>query len=138
MSVNKVILIGNVGHTPKIHSKDGGNEIATFRLATSETWKDKQTGEKKEKTEWHNIVVFSSGLVNIVKEYIEKGDKLYIEGSLKTEEYTGNDGVKKYSTKIVLQGYNCSLKKMNSKKAEKTDTGDSNFVGEVDNDDVPF
>jgi len=139
MSINKVILVGNIGHTPEIRFSKEGNEIATFTLATSESWKDKQSGEKKEMTEWHNIVVFSSSLVNFIKNYIEKGDKLYIEGSLKTNKYKGKDGTEKYSTKIVLQGYHCKLQKLNFRKTEKTDSDDNSFVDEIINDeDIPF
>lgn len=133
MSINKVTLIGNVGHTPKIVSNKEGTEFAEINLATSETWKDKQTGEKKENTEWHSIIVFVNSIVNFVKDYVNKGDKLYIEGSLKTNEYTGKDGAKKRATKIVLQGSNCILLKLNNrneKNLEKTNL--------IDSEDIPF
>jgi len=109
MSINKVILVGNVGQEPEIRSTNDGREIANFSLATTDSWKDKNSGEKKEKTEWHRIVVFSSGLAGIVKNYVKKGTKLYIEGSLQTRKWTDNQGVEKYTTEIVLQNFNSTL-----------------------------
>ena len=108
MSINKVILLGNVGGDPVIRSTQDGKKIATFSLATSEKWKDKN-GEKQEKIQWHNIVIFSEGLVNVIEKYIKKGTKLFVEGSLQTRKWTGNDGVEKYTTEIVLQGFNNKL-----------------------------
>lgn len=115
MSINKVILVGNVGQDPEIRSTQDGREIATFSLATSESWKDKNSGEKKEKTEWHRIVIFSAGLVGIVKNYIKKGSKLYIEGSLQTRKWTDSQGIEKYTTEIVLQNFNSTLQILDSK-----------------------
>ena len=109
MSINKVILVGNVGQDPEIRTLSDGREIANFSLATSESWKDKSTGEKKEKTEWHRLVIFSQGLVNIVKNYVKKGTKLYIEGAIQSRKWTDNQGVEKTTTEIVLQGFNASL-----------------------------
>lgn len=114
MSLNRVTLIGNLGKDPEIRTTQDGQEIASFSLATSESWKDK-TGEKKEKVQWHSIVVFSRGLVNIIKNYVKKGSKLYIEGQLQTRKYTDNNGVDKYITEIVLQNYNSNLIMLNSK-----------------------
>ncbi len=114
MSINKVILIGNVGTDPEIRNTNDGREIASFSLATSESWKDKNSGEKKEKTEWHRLVVFSQGLVGIVKNYVKKGSKLYIEGQLQTRKWTDKDGVDKYTTEIVLQNFNSTLQILNS------------------------
>lgn len=95
-SVNKVILVGNVGSQPEVRSiQSTGEELVTFSLATSEKWKDRNTGENKEKTDWHRIVVFSPGLVKIIKSYVTKGSKLYLEGKLQTREYQDSDGVKK-------------------------------------------
>tara|TARA_S200002703_G_scaffold148154_1_gene144560 strand:- start:1026 stop:1397 length:372 start_codon:yes stop_codon:yes gene_type:complete len=108
-SVNRVILIGNLGKSPDIRQTSDGRELANISLATTERWKDKNTGEKKEKTEWHNIVVFSQGLVNVVKNYVKKGSKLYVEGQLQTKKWTDNNGVDKYTTEIVLQNFNSSL-----------------------------
>ena len=108
-SVNRVILIGNLGKSPDIRQTSDGRELANISLATTERWKDKNTGEKKEKTEWHNIVVFNQGLVGVVKNYVKKGTKLYIEGQLQTRKWTDNNGVDKYTTEIVLQNFNSSL-----------------------------
>ena len=108
-SVNKVILVGNLGRDPEIRFAQNGNKIANFSIATSESWRDKSTGERKEKTEWHRIVVFSEGLAGIAEKYLKKGSKVYIEGALQTRKWTGNDGIEKYSTEIVLQGFNSTL-----------------------------
>ncbi len=94
MSINKVILVGNVGQDPEIRSTQDGREIANFSLATSESWKDKNSGEKRDKTEWHRVVIFSQGLVGITKNYVKKGSKLYLEGQLQTRKWTDNQGVK--------------------------------------------
>ncbi len=116
MSINKVILVGNVGTDPEIRNTNDGREIASFSLATSESWKDKNTGEKKDKTEWHRLVVFSQGLVGIVKNYVKKGSKLYIEGQLQTRKWTDNSGVDKYTTEIVLQNFNSTLQILDSNR----------------------
>lgn len=122
MSINKVILVGNVGQDPEIRSTQDGREIANFSLATSESWKDKSTGEKRDKTEWHRVVVFSQGLVGITKSYIKKGTKLYIEGQLQTRKWTDNNGVEKYTTEIVLQNYNSTLQILDSKNSNGSDS----------------
>ena len=104
-SVNKVILIGNLGRIRK--SSDSGRQpIANLRIATSETWRDKNTGERKEKTEWHRVVIFSEGLSKIAEQYLKKGAKVYIEGELQTRKWTDQSGVEKYSTEVVLQNFN--------------------------------
>ena len=108
-SLNKVTLIGNLGKDPDIRKTSDGREIANFSIATSESWKDKNTGEKKEKTEWHRVVVFKEGLVNVIKSYVKKGSKLYIEGQLQTRKWVDSSGNEKYSTEIVLQGFNTAL-----------------------------
>jgi len=113
MSVNKVILVGNVGKEPDIKTTKNGNEVAFFSLATTEAYKDKQ-GIRQNKTDWHKVVVFGS-LVNIVKNYIHKGSKLYVEGSLKTRKWTNNQGIEQYITEVILQGFNCTLKLLDSK-----------------------
>jgi len=113
MAVNKVILLGNLGQDPEIRSTSDGREIANFSMATTESWKDKNTGEKRDKTEWHRVVVFSQGLVGIVKNYVKKGSKLYIEGQLQTRKWTDNNGVDKYTTEIVLQNFNSTLQILN-------------------------
>jgi single-strand DNA-binding protein len=108
-SVNKVILVGNLGRDPEIRSTQDGREIANLAVATSENWRDKNTGERREKTEWHRVVIFSDGLVNVVKNYLRKGSKVYIEGSLQTRKWTDQQGVEKYSTEVVLQGFGATL-----------------------------
>ena len=108
-SVNKVILIGNLGADPEIRRTQDGRPIANLRLATSESWRDKATGERKEKTEWHRVVIFSEGLCKIAEQYLKKGSKIYIEGQLQTRKYTDKDGVEKYSTEVVLQNFNSTL-----------------------------
>ncbi len=115
-SVNKVILVGNLGRDPEIRTTQDGKEIANFSIATSESWKDRNTGERKEKTEWHRIVVFNENLVKVVKSYVKKGSKLYIEGALQTRKWTDKDGQEKYSTEVVLQGYNGSLTMLDGKR----------------------
>src|ERR1700685_2489851 len=109
VSVNKVILVGNLGKDPEIRSTQDGREIASFSIATSETWKDKNSGERKEKTEWHNIVIFNDRLIQVVKSYVKKGSKLYIEGALQTRKWTDNQGQERYSTEIVLQRFRGEL-----------------------------
>jgi len=113
MSLNKVQLIGNLGQDPEIRSTQDGRELANFSLATTENWKDKNTGERQSKTEWHRIVVFSQGLVGVIKNYVKKGSKLYIEGALQTRKWTDKSGVEKYTTEIVLQNYNSNLQILN-------------------------
>jgi single-strand DNA-binding protein len=127
MSVNKVILVGNVGQDPEIRTTSDGREIATFSLATSENWKDKNTGEKRDKTEWHRVVIFSQGLVGVVKSYVKKGTKLYLEGSLQTRKWTDKDGVEKYTTEIVLQNYSSVLQMLDSKGSSNNDSYGSSF-----------
>lgn len=113
MSINKVILVGNVGSEPEIRATQDGREIANFSLATSESWTDKRSGEKQEKTEWHRVVVFASVLASVVKNYVKKGSKLYIEGSLQTRKWTDKQGVEKYTTEVVLQNFNSTLQILN-------------------------
>ena len=108
-SLNKVFLIGRLGNDPDIKSTQNGKSVAILSLATSESWKDKNTGEKKEKTEWHRIVIFNEGLVNVVQKYLKKGAQVYVEGQISTTKYTDNNGQEKFSTQIVLQGYNSTL-----------------------------
>ncbi len=108
-SVNKVILVGNVGKDPEIRRTQDGRPIANLSIATSDTWRDKATGERKEKTEWHRVVVFSEPLCKIIEQYVKKGAKLYIEGALQTRKWTDQSGAEKYSTEVVLQGFNGTL-----------------------------
>ena len=108
-SVNKVILVGNLGKDPEIRRTQDGRPIANLSVATSESWRDKTTGERKEKTEWHRVVIFNEGLCKIVEQYLKKGSKVYLEGALQTRKWTDKDGNDKYSTEVVLQGFNSSL-----------------------------
>ena len=108
-SVNKVILVGNLGKDPEIRRTQDGRPIANLSIATSETWRDKGTGERKEKTEWHRVVIFNEGLCKVAEQYLKKGAKVYIEGALQTHKWTDQSGVEKYSTEVVLQGFNSTL-----------------------------
>jgi single-strand DNA-binding protein len=108
-SVNKVILVGNLGKDPEIRRTQDGRPIANLSIATSETWRDKGTGERKEKTEWHRVVIFNEGLCKVAEQYLKKGAKVYIEGALQTRKWTDQSGVEKYSTEVVLQGFNSTL-----------------------------
>ncbi|MBX3507411.1 MAG: single-stranded DNA-binding protein [Parvibaculum sp.] len=108
-SVNKVILVGNLGADPEIRRTQDGRPIANLRIATSETWRDKNTGERREKTEWHRVVVFNEGLCKVVEQYLKKGSKVYIEGALQTRKWTDQSGQERYSTEVVLQGFNSVL-----------------------------
>ena len=126
-SLNKVLLIGRLGADPEIKEMVNGKSVARLSLATSQSWKDKNTGEKKEKTEWHRIVVFNEGLVNVVKQYLKKGAQIYVEGQISTrkwkEESTGQD---KYSTEVVIQGYNSSLTMLGSGNSSISSNQDNN------------
>ncbi|OLP53819.1 single-stranded DNA-binding protein [Rhizobium rhizosphaerae] len=108
-SVNKVILVGNVGADPEIRRTQDGRPIANLRIATSESWRDRNSGERREKTEWHTVVVFNEGLCKVVEQYVKKGAKLYIEGALQTRKWQDQTGNDRYSTEIVLQGFNSTL-----------------------------
>jgi single-strand DNA-binding protein len=150
-SLNKVFLIGRLGNDPEIKQMSNGKNVARLSLATSDTWKDKNTGEKKEKTEWHRIVIFNEGLVNVVQQYLKKGAQVYIEGQIQTTKYTDNSGQEKYSTQIVLQGYNSTLTMLgagssSSSKIEDNSMSQDNSSLPSDNnissndldDEVPF
>ena len=119
-SVNKVILVGNLGRDPEVRHSQAGAKIVNFSLATSESWKDKNTGERREKTEWHRVVIFSEGLAGIAENYLHKGSKVYIEGSLQTREYE-KDGIKRYSTEVVLQGFNSTLTMLDTRQGGNGD-----------------
>jgi single-strand DNA-binding protein len=108
-SVNKVILIGNLGKDPEIRRTQDGRPIANLSVATSESWRDKATGERREKTEWHRVVIFNEGLCRIAEQYLKKGSKVYLEGQLQTRKWQDKDGHDKYSTEVVLQGFNSQL-----------------------------
>jgi len=116
-SINKVILVGNLGKEPEVRSMQDGREVCNLTIATSESWKDKNTGERKEKTEWHRVVIFNEGLVRVAKSYLHKGSKVYIEGQLQTRKWTDNTGVEKYSTEVVLQGFSSNLTMLDGKNS---------------------
>ena len=146
-SLNKVLLIGRLGADPEIKQMVNGKSVARLSLATSQNWKDKNTGEKKEKTEWHRIVVFNEGLVNVIQQYLKKGAQIYVEGQLSTrkwkDEQTGQD---KYSTEVVIQGYNSSLTMLGggnqnnipSQDSKKNFDDNSQVVQNDLDDDIPF
>ena len=117
-SVNKVILVGNVGQDPEVRQFANGGQVCSFSLATSENWKDKNTGERREKTEWHRISIFSEGLVRVVQSYVKKGSKLYIEGQLETRKWQDQNGVDKYTTEVVLRGFGGTLTMLDSRNSD--------------------
>lgn len=108
-SVNKVILVGNLGRDPEVRHTQDGKPIVNLSLATSETWRDRNTGERKEKTEWHRVVIFNEALAKVAEQYLKKGSTIYVEGQLQTRKYTDKDGVEKFSTEVVLQNYRGEL-----------------------------
>jgi len=147
-SVNKVILIGNVGRDPEIRVTQDGKELVNLSLATSDSWKDKHSGERREKTEWHRVVIFNESLVNIVKNYVKKGSKLYIEGSLQTRKWSDQSGHERHSTEIILQNFNSTLTILDSPKSHEHhdhksrssfvhDEGNNGKYEELD-DEIPF
>jgi len=150
-SLNKVLLIGRLGADPEIKQMVNGKNVARLSLATSQTWKDKNTGEKKEKTEWHRIVVFNEGLVNVVQQYLKKGAQIYVEGQLSTRKWKDEQsGQDKYTTEILIQGYNSSLTMLgggsggiqndNTSQAISKNSNDKSQVQQNDQDDdeIPF
>ncbi|WP_137389323.1 single-stranded DNA-binding protein [Rhodoligotrophos defluvii] len=123
-SVNKVILIGNLGKDPEIrHTKDG-RPVASFSLATTENWRDRQSGERKERTEWHNIVIFSEGLCKVAEQYLKKGSKVYVEGQLQTRKWQDQNGNDRYTTEVVLQGFNATLTMLDGRPGAGGDVQD--------------
>ena len=153
--LNKVTLIGNLGQDPEIRTTSDNREIANFSLATTERWKDKVSGERREKTEWHRIVVFSQGLVSVIKNYIKKGTKLYIEGQLQTRKWTDNNGVDKYTTEVVLQNFNSNLQILTNRDSDGSAPSNNDYqqaqapaksntaaaanpADDVIDDDIPF
>jgi len=136
-SLNKVLLIGRLGADPEIKQMINGKSVARISLATSQSWKDKNTGEKKEKTEWHRIVVFNEGLVNVVQQYLKKGAQVYIEGQLSTRKWKDEkSGQDKYSTEIVLQGYNSSLTMLDGKNKSNNSNETSQTKSALPNDEI--
>ena len=140
-SVNKVMIIGNLGRDPEIRSFSNGGKVANLRIATSETWKDKTTGEKKERTEWHTVSIMNEGLVGVVERYLKKGSKVYIEGQLETRKWQDQSGADKYSTEIVLRGFGGTLQMLDGKSGgsdggsqdQQRDNGTSRY-----DDNIPF
>jgi len=122
-SVNKVILIGNLGKDPEIRRTQDGRPIANLRIATSDTWRDKATGERREKTEWHSVVIFNENLCKIAEQYLKKGSKVFIEGSLQTRKWQGQDGQDRYSTEVVLQGFNGNLTMLDGRSGGSAGAG---------------
>ena len=136
-SLNKVLLIGRLGADPEIKQMVNGKSVARLSLATSQSWKDKNTGEKKEKTEWHRIVVFNEGLVNVVQQYLKKGAQVYVEGQLSTRKWKDEQsGQDKYSTEIILQGYNSTLTMLGSSSSNNLTNTSSNKNNEFDQSNV--
>lgn len=148
-SVNKVILVGNLGRDPEIRSMQDGSKVASFSLATSEVWKDKQTGERKDRTEWHRVVVFNGNLVDIIEKYVRKGTKLYVEGQLQTRKWQDKDGIEKYTTEIVLSRFRGEIGILSRSDDAASDSindfgsSDNRMSGSFDalsdlDDDIPF
>tara|TARA_B100000579_G_C22105031_1_gene520564 strand:+ start:16 stop:480 length:465 start_codon:yes stop_codon:yes gene_type:complete len=117
-SINKVILLGRLGGDPEIRVSQDGKKIAKFSLATSESWKDKTTNERKEKTEWHKIVIFSPGLADITEKYLKKGSLIYLEGQIRSRKYADQAGIEKYITEVVIQGYNSNLTMIDNRSSD--------------------
>jgi single-strand DNA-binding protein len=132
-SVNRVILIGNLGKDPEVRRTQDGKAIANLSVATSESWKDKSTGEKKERTEWHRVVIFNEGLSRVAEQYLKKGSKVYLEGSLQTRKWTDKDSIERYSTEVVLQGFNSQLVMLDGRGGEKPEQAQAD-----DGSEIPF
>jgi single-strand DNA-binding protein len=133
-SVNKVILIGNLGKDPEVRRLNSGEPVVNLRIATTESWRDKQSGERKEKTEWHNVVIFNENIAKVAEQYLKKGSSVYIEGQLQTRKWTDQQGVEKYTTEIVLQKYRGELTMLGGKgdgggRSYEDDGGGSSFGG---------
>ncbi len=128
-SVNKVILVGNLGRDPEVRRLNSGEPVVNLRIATSESWRDKASGERREKTEWHNVVIFNENLAKVAEQYLRKGSKVYLEGQLQTRKYTDKDGAEKYTTEVVLQRFRGELTMLDGKGegggARASDDGDS-------------
>ncbi len=125
--VNKVILVGNVGQDPEIRFAQSGSKIATFSVATTESWKDKSSGEKKTLTQWHRVVVFNENLSNIVENYVKKGSKVFVEGAIQTRKYTGNDGIERNITEIVITQFRGEIQLLDSRNSDNASSGSSPY-----------
>ncbi|MDX5462380.1 MAG: single-stranded DNA-binding protein [Wolbachia endosymbiont of Tetragnatha montana] len=156
-TINKVILVGNLGKDPEIRTMQNGKEMANFSIATSKSWTDKLSGTRSEKTEWHNIVIFSEGLVKVVKDFARKGSKVYVEGSLRTRKWTDQNGSERYTTEVVLYNFNSALTLLDSRNSapnpdykpseykqnepeqkNKYEGFDNNTTDELIDDEIPF
>lgn len=130
-SINKVILVGNLGKDPEVRQSSSGQKIVSFALATSDTWRDKNSGEKQEKTEWHRVVIFNSGLADIAERYLKKGSKVYLEGALQTRKWTDPSGTEKYTTEIVLGNYRGEMVLLDSRGGSSASMGTASFGADV-------
>ena len=129
-SVNKVILVGNLGRDPEVRRLGSGEPVVNLRIATSETWRDKQSGERKERTEWHSVVIFNENLAKVAEQYLKKGSKVYIEGSIQTRKWTDQSGVEKFSTEIVLQKFRGELTMLDGRgDGERESSGGGDYGG---------
>ncbi|MBL8571656.1 MAG: single-stranded DNA-binding protein [Phreatobacter sp.] len=130
-SVNKVILVGNLGRDPEVRRLNNGEQVCNLRLATTETWRDKASGERKERTEWHQVVIFNENLVRVAEQYLKKGSKVYVEGQLQTRKWTDQQGAEKYSTEVVLQRFRGEMVLLDSRGGGggASDYGDDSFGG---------
>lgn len=144
-SVNKVILIGNLGNDPEVRQLPSGGKVVNMSVATSERWKDKATGEQREKTEWHRVTIFSDGLAGVAEKYLRKGSKVYIEGALQTRKWQDKDGADRYSTEVVLQGFNATLVMLDGKSGgdaapaeRQASSGRPQAAAFDDDDGIPF
>lgn len=133
-SVNKVILLGNIGNNPDIRAMQNGSKLASFSIATSKRWKDKSTQEYKDKTEWHKVVAFGDGLVDIIEKYVKKGSKIYIEGEIQTRKWQDQEGKDRYTTEIILQGYNSTLTLLDSRGSSNTQQVENSENKQIEND----
>jgi single-strand DNA-binding protein len=131
-SVNKVILVGNLGRDPEVRTFQNGGKVCNLRIATSETWKDKGTGERRERTEWHTVAIFSDGLVRVAEQYLKKGSKIYIEGKLQTRKWQDQSGQDRYSTEIVLQGPDASLVMLDGRSGGEMGQSSGSYGGGYD------
>ncbi len=128
-SVNKVILVGNLGRDPEIRSLQDGNKVANLSVATSETWRDRDSGERRERTEWHRVVIFNERLADVAEKYLRKGSKVYLEGQLQTRKWTGQDGQDRYTTEVVLQRFRGELTMLDSRSGSEPGGGGGDYGG---------
>lgn len=145
-SVNKIILVGNLGKDPEVRTMQSGDKVANLSIATSERWKDK-SGERKERTEWHRVVIFNQNIIKVAEQYLKKGSKVYIEGQLETRKWTDQSGVDKYSTEVVLRPYKSELTMLDSRNEQNSGStfndyqpknNQSQIVDELEDDEIPF